>query len=41
MQQLINNLRQLLASQPKDRHIKGHAMALLNKLQELNLQDND
>lgn len=25
----------------KDRHIKGHATALLNRLQELNPQDND
>ena len=39
MQQLITNLRQLLATQPKDRHVKGHAMGLLQRLQELNPQD--
>lgn len=45
MQQLTKNMLETLKSlliplqTSKDRHIKGHAMALLNKLQELNPQD--
>lgn len=41
MQQLITNLKQLLASPQaqKDRYIKGHAKDLLTRLQALNPQD--
>lgn len=38
MQQLIQLLKQLLATN-QDRHIKGHSLALLKRLQELNPQD--
>lgn len=41
MHQLITLLKQLLESNPKDRHIKGHSLALLKRLQELNPQDDD
>lgn len=41
MQQLIQQLRQLIASNPKDRYIKGHAKDLLKRLQALNPHDND
>lgn len=39
MQQLITLLKQLLATNPKDRYIKGHAKDLLTRLQALNPQD--
>lgn len=41
MQQLITLLKQLLATNPKDRYIKGHAKDLLTRLQALNPQEND
>lgn len=41
MQQLITLLKELLATNPKDRHIKGHSLALLKRLQEINPQDDD
>ena len=41
MQQLIDNLKTLLGSKPKDRYIKGHAKDLLTRLQALNPQDNE
>lgn len=37
--QFLTVLRELTTH--KDRHIKGHATALLKRLQELNPQDND
>lgn len=39
IKQLINNLKALLESNPKDRYIKGHAKDLLTRLQALNPQD--
>lgn len=39
MQQLITLLKQLLATNPKDRYIKGHAKDLLTRLQALNPQN--
>ena len=39
MQQLITLLRELLATNPKDRYIKGHAKDLITRLQALNPQD--
>ena len=39
MQNFLNTLRGYTAH--KDRHIKGHASALLKRLQELNPQDYD
>lgn len=39
MQPLYNLLEKL--SQHSDRHIKGHSIALLKRLQELNPQDED
>lgn len=41
MQQLITLLKQLLATNPKDRYIKGHAKDLLTRLQALNPQDDN
>lgn len=39
MQQLTTLLQQLLATNPKDRYIKGHAKDLLTRLQQLTPQD--
>ena len=41
MQQLITLLCELLATNPKDRYIKGHAKDLLTRLQAINPQDHD
>ncbi len=41
MQQLITLLHELLATNPKDRYIKGHTKDLLTRLQALNPQDHD
>jgi len=41
MTQLITLLRELLATNPHDRYIKGHAKDLLTRLQALNPQDYD
>lgn len=39
MHQLTQLLTKLIASNPKDRYIKGHAKDLLKRLQTLNPQD--
>ncbi len=39
MQQFFAKLKEL--AQSKDRHTRGHSLALLKRLQELNPQDNE